>query len=145
MPYSRLFYHFVWATKERLPLITEHNRESLYAAVTAKVKEFRGLCYALNGTSNHVHLVVSLPPAVSLAAFVGQVKGNASHLVSRLGEGQNLFAWQAEYGVVSVSESHLSTVTRYVQRQQHYHANDTTDVRLENCGDGKADKALCAK
>jgi putative transposase len=134
MPYSRLFYHFVWATKERFPLITERNQEPLYAAITAKVKEFKGLCYALNGTSDHVHLVVSLPPIVSLTTFVGQVKGSSSHLVSRLEAGQNHFAWQAEYGVVSVSETHLPTIVRYVQQQQRHHAIDAIDMRLENCG-----------
>jgi putative transposase len=134
MPYSRLFYHFVWATKERFSLITEHNREPLYAAITAKVKEFKGLCYALDRTSDHVHLVVSLPPIVSLATFVGQVKGSASHLVSRLEKGQKHFAWQAEYGVVSISETHLPTVIRYVQQQQRHHAAGTIDTRLENCG-----------
>jgi len=134
MPYSRLFYHFVCATKERLPLITESNQERLYAIIAVKVKELRGVLYAVNGMADHVHLVVALPPSGSLAKFVGQVKGSSSHLGSRLEVGSTLFAWQAEYGVVSVSETHLSTVVRYVQQQQRHHVTETIDVRLENCG-----------
>ncbi len=62
MPYCRLFYHFVWATKDRLPLITESNRDPLYAAIAAKVKELKGTTYALNGMDDHVHLVATVPP-----------------------------------------------------------------------------------
>jgi putative transposase len=101
--------------------------------IAAKVKELRGMLYAVNGMADHVHLVVTLPPSRSLATFVGQIKGSSSHLGSRL-EANPLFAWQSEYGVVSVSETHLSTVVRYVQQQQHHHTASTIDMRLENCG-----------
>jgi putative transposase len=133
MPYCRLFYHFVWATKGRLSLIAEANRESLYAAIAAKVRELKGTVYALNGTADHVHLVATVPPSLPLATFIGQIKGNSSHVASRLSNGRTPFAWQTEYGVISVSESHLPTVVRYVRLQQQHHAADTLNQRLESC------------
>jgi putative transposase len=133
MPYSRLFYHFVWATKERAPLITEDNRESLYAVISAKVEEFKGVVHAINGTADHVHLVVTLPPTLSLARFIGQVKGSSSHLASRLAKDGGAFTWQSEYGVVSLSESYLPTVVRYVHLQQQHHAANTLNRALETC------------
>jgi putative transposase len=134
MPYSRLFYHLVWATKERLPLINANNREPIYASIHAKAGQLKGIVHALSGTADHVHLVVTVPPNLPLALFIGQVKGNSSHLASRLGTTDGAFAWQSEYGVVSVSEAHLSIVVRYVQRQEHHHAEKTLNATLENCG-----------
>jgi putative transposase len=134
MPYCRLFYHFVWATKERLLLVTEFNREPLYAAIGAKVKELKGIVYALNGTDDHVHLVATVPPSLPLATFIGQIKGSSSHVASRLSNDSATFAWQAEYGAVSVSESHLPTVVHYVRSQQHRHAENTLNQKLESCG-----------
>ena len=134
MPFSRLFYHVVWATKERLPLINASNREPLYADIHAKVQQLKGIVHALNGMADHVHLVVTVPPNLSLATFIGQVKGRSSHLASRLGNPASAFAWQAEYGVVSVSESHLPIVVRYVQRQHQHHAEKTLNATLENYG-----------
>jgi len=129
MPYSRLFYHFIWATKNRLPLITDENQPSIYAAIRAKATDLGGISHALNGLSDHVHLVVTVPPKISLAEFIGQVKGNSSHLAGRLNN--EPFAWQAEYGVLSVSESHLSVVVKYVVEQQQRHAQNKLNEQLE--------------
>lgn len=133
MPYSRLFYHFVWATHERLPLIVQANREALYAAMRAKVTALSGITHALNGLSDHAHLVVTVPPKIALATFIGQVKGSSSHLASHLNA--EAFAWQNEYGVLSVSESHLPAVVRYVVEQQKRHAENRLNARLEQWGD----------
>jgi len=68
-----------------------------------------------------------------LATFVGQIKGNSSHVASRLSNGSVTFAWQAEYGAVSVSESHLPAVVRYVRLQQRHHTVNTLNQKLESC------------
>lgn len=113
-----------------MPLITAHNREQLFRAMIAKVQELRGIVHALNAMPDHVHLVVTVPPSLSLAAFIGQVKGSASHLAARLPNAEP-FAWQAEYGVLSVSERHLPTVVQYVAEQQRHHAQHTLNTMLE--------------
>ena len=130
MPYTRLFYHFVWATHERLPLIIPANRDHIYRAIHSKAQELRGIVHALGGMSDHVHLVATVPPAIALSTFIGQVKGNASHLAGRL-PGAEPFAWQAEYGVLTISERHLPLVARSVAEQQRHHADNSLDQRLE--------------
>lgn len=130
MPYYRLFYHFVWTTKHRLPLITDHNREALYRAIMAKTKQLDGIPHALNGMEDHVHLVVTLPPTLALAEFIGQIKGSSSFVASRQANGE-AFGWQTEYGVLSVSESHLPYVIEYVKNQQTHHSQNSLDTKLE--------------
>ena len=134
MPRTRLFYHFVWGTKERLPLITDVNRQTIYGAISAKAKEMDGIVHALNGMSEHVHLVATVPPKLSLADFVGQVKGNSSHLATHLHTpfSDKTFAWQSEYGVTTVSESHLPVVVGYVVNQQKHHAENSLNDKLED-------------
>jgi putative transposase len=69
---------------------------------------------------------------MSVAKFVGEVKGCSSHLASRLIEGYlEPFAWQIEYGVLSVSEFHLPVVVRYVVNQRKHHAEGSLNARLE--------------
>ncbi len=132
MAWYRLFYHFVWGTKGRLPSITEANQEPIYKAIQAKIAELNGIVHALNGMPDHVHLVASIPPTLALSAVMGQVKGVSSHLASRLPGGDPDFAWQNEYGVLSVSESHLPTIVNYVEHQQEHHNAQTLDSRLES-------------
>ena len=133
MPYHKIYYHFIWATKQRLLLINPANQEPLYAAIRAKALEQHAIVYALNGLADHVHLVVALPPTATVATFIGQVKGASSHMIAHLYQDadQPVFAWQQEYGVVSLSESHLSTIITYVEEQQQRHALNRLDTRLE--------------
>jgi REP element-mobilizing transposase RayT len=130
----RLFYHFVWATKNRLPLITEGNRAPLYAEMVAKAAGLGGIVHALNGMPDHMHLVATVPPKVSLSKFMAEVKGASSHLATHLHTpySDQSFKWQESYGVLSVSESHLSYVVSYVENQQQHHAEGgELDDRLE--------------
>jgi REP-associated tyrosine transposase len=131
MPFYRLFYHFVWTTKNRLPLITPDNQEPIYGSIRAKTQELNGIVHALNSMPDHVHLLVTIPPTIALAEFMRQVKGSSSHLASHLPSAQDPFAWQSEYGVLSISESHLPAVVRYVECQQQHHADQSLDQRLE--------------
>ncbi len=134
MAYYRLFYHIVWATKDRLPLITAHNQALIHGAISTKVAGLGGIVHALNSMPDHVHLVATVPPKLALATVIGQIKGVSSYLASRVGGSETPFAWQAEYGVVTIGERSLPTVIRYVRRQQQHHAANTLLPALEQAG-----------
>ena len=136
MPYVRLFYHFVWTTKGRLPLLRERTRTAIYGAMTTKITDLGGIVYALDGMPDHVHLVVTIPPRHSLSTFIGQTKGSSSHIANYLADGavDLPFAWQSEYGVLSLSERHLPLVVSYVQNQAEHHATHRLNATLENDG-----------
>src|SRR5438874_208821 len=123
MPYSRLFYHFIWATKRRLPLIDATNHTIIYDTIVKKVEKVNGIVHALNGMEDHLHLVATIPPTLAISKFIGQIKGSSSFAASKLTG--NEFEWQAEYGVLTVSESHLPTVINYVKLQQQQHRYKT--------------------
>lgn len=121
MPYHQLFYHIVWSTYERLPLINDRNRAAIHRVISDKAKRLGGAVYAINSVTDHIHLVISLPPTQSLSACIGQLKGCSSHLASRLGHTTEPFRWQAEYGVVSLGKRQLAQVVGYVEDQQQHH------------------------
>ena len=131
MPYWRLFYHFVWGTKNREPLIEHEWEESLHNAIAAKATELGGLVHAVGGIDDHAHLVVSVPPKIALSTFIGQVKGNSSHFVNHVLDIDFHFAWQAEYGVVSFGGKMLDLVVRYTKNQRKHHMDGTTIAMLE--------------
>ena len=134
MPFSRLFYHVVWTTKQRLPLIDEVNRDPIFAAITAKAHELKGIVHAINAMEDHIHVLVSIPPSMAISSFVGQVKGSSSYVANRHMSADQVFAWQSEYGVVSVSERHVEVVRAYIDRQQEHHAVGRLNATLESFG-----------
>lgn len=131
MPFYQLFYHFVWSTKNRLPLITPKAEPLIYEFLRTKAVGLGGIVFALNGTADHIHLVGSVPPKISLATFIGQVKGVASTKFNQSEANHTRFAWQEEYGVFSFDGKRLPNYIAYVERQKEHHANNTTIPILE--------------
>ena len=132
MPYWRLFYHFVWGTKNGEPLVAPRWEDSLHNVIAAKVVSLEAMVYAVGGVENHVHLVVSVPPKLALSTFIGQVKGHSSHWANHEIKLDGPFAWQAEYGVVSFGGNHLDMVVRYAKNQRKHHSKGTTIPVLES-------------
>ena len=131
MPYWRLFYHFVWGTKNGDPMISPTWENSLHNVIAAKASELGALVHAVGGIENHVHLVASVPPRIALSTFVGQVKGTSSHFVNHELAPDATFAWQEEYGVVSFGGKQLDMVVRYVKNQRRHHDEGTNVPMLE--------------
>lgn len=113
-------------------MITDQNRDAIYAAIRTKVEALNGIVHALNGMEDHIHLLATVPPSLELAAFMKQIKGSTSHLASRLTDDYDPFHWQADYGVHTVSESHVPHIINYIRNQQQHHADRTIDPRLES-------------
>jgi putative transposase len=135
MPFWRLYYHIVWATYNREPLIVPELEQELYSYLTGKVVALESILHAIGGTSDHIHVVVSVPPKVALSAFIGTLKGSSSHHVNHLPGAAGNFGWQDEYGVVSFAERHLPQVIRYVQRQKEHHQTGRLWGLLERVGE----------
>ena len=74
MPYWKLYYHFIWATKRREPLILSDFEADLYSIIATKVKDSGAIVHAISEMEEHIHLAVSVPPKIALATFIGEVK-----------------------------------------------------------------------
>jgi putative transposase len=79
MPFWRIYYHLVWATQDRQPFITSALEPHLFAYLVRKATEQDAYVYAIDGWSDHIHLIVSIPPKVAVADFVKRLKGASAH------------------------------------------------------------------
>jgi putative transposase len=134
MPYWRLFYHIVWSTKNRLPLIEDRFVGQLHQAMAAKAIELAAIVHAVGGIEDHIHLAVSIPPSLALSQFIGQVKGNSSHFVNYVIKSVHEFKWQEEYGILSFGEKDLPFIVKYIHNQKEHHQRGTTLDYLEDVG-----------
>jgi putative transposase len=136
MPYWRLFYHVVWATKGREPMIDDAAARVIERSIRTKSRDLGGIVHAFGWMPDHVHVAVSIPPNTAIGTFVGQLKGSSSHAANQDVSREASFSWQAEYGVKSFGERNLPDVVAYVQNQPERHAAQTTWDRLERITDG---------
>lgn len=131
MTFWRLYYHLVWATKDRLPLIEPAIEERLYGYIIRKAMELEVKIYAVNGTSDHIHLIAAIPPKLAVAETVKHFKGASAHDLNLAGGMNGAFVWQRGYGVLSVGERQKPIAIAYVQAQKQHHAQNTTYAFLE--------------
>ncbi len=119
MSYTNLLYHIVYATKGRAPLITKALRPRLHEYLGGTVRGLDGVAFEVNGTSDHVHLLVRIKPVISVSEFMSKLKSSSSHWAKR--QTQDRFAWQARYSGFTVSESQVDRVRHYIRNQEKHH------------------------
>jgi putative transposase len=114
--YWRLYYHLVWGTKFRMPLIDEERDVLIRRSITDTCREREIVLHGLGTMPDHVHVVVSIPPRYAIADVVKVFKGASSKLIShvQLPTSLEAFGWQREYGVLSFGGRQLQKVMDYV-------------------------------
>lgn len=132
-PYTQLYLHCVWATWDRLPLITPDVEPRLYAAVAAKCRELKCVPLTIGGVEDHVHLVLRLHTTVPVARLLKEVKGSSSHLVTHEIAPGRFFKWQGAYGAFTFAKADLARVKAYVEQQKEHHAADSLWGEWEWC------------
>jgi putative transposase len=118
--YARNYVHLIFGTKDRRPWIREADR--MHAYIIGIAKEFAIDVIAIGGTDDHVHILMTLAPKISVAHAVRVLKANSSKWMNETG---HLFAWQQGYGVFSVSASNVHAVSAYIARQIEHHRTRT--------------------
>jgi putative transposase len=116
---GNILLHFIFSTQGRRPLIKEDFRADLFAYIGGIVREMEGTALIVNGTADHVHMLMRIRPAQSPAEIARVVKTNSSRWVHEKWDRE--FAWQTGYGVFSVSESNVAAVTKYIAGQEEHH------------------------
>ncbi len=60
--YTNLIYHLVYSTKDRRPLITENRQSRLYDYIGGMIRKRGGICLAIGGMDDHIHILTKLRP-----------------------------------------------------------------------------------
>ena len=127
-------YHIVFTPKYRRKIIYNQYRESLREIIKLLCK-YKGV-EILEGhlMPDHVHLVLSIPPKLSVYAFMGYLKGkNALMMFERHANLKYKFGnrkFQAEGYYVSTVGLNEATVRKYVREQEmHDQAVDKLSVK----------------
>ena len=119
--YTNVLLHVVFSTKDRMPMIKEPMKSRLFAYLGGIVREQGGKALAINGTDDHVHMLLSIPATVSIADMMRLVKTLSSKWVHETFPDKSKSAWQPGYGAFSVSHSNIPAVSEYIQTQEQHH------------------------
>jgi len=125
-----LLVHLVFSTKNRADLITPDIETDLFAYISGILANHESRCLAAGGTTNHVHLLVSLSKNIALSATVGELKKSSSKWMKTKGAQFRNFGWQDGYAAFSVSQSNVAALKRYIARQKEHHQRRSFESEL---------------
>jgi putative transposase len=101
--FTNLLFHVIFGTKGHDPSIDADLRGALHAYVGGIVGEFKGIALSVNGTADHLHALIKIPPTMAIAEALRLIKTNSSKWAHE--KGARNFSWQSGYAAFSVSES----------------------------------------
>ena len=128
-----LKYHVVFCTKYRYRVLT--------GQIAIRARELiREVCAAnyidiISGglSPDHIHLLLSIPPRLSLSKVVQYIKGKSSRKLMQEFEvlrkrywGHHL--WARGYFAVTVGNVNTGTVQRYIEEQEAPHKKDNFNI-----------------
>ena len=134
MPYCQLYYHLVWTTRDRIPLLTPAAEPPILDYLRWRAVGLGAAVFALSGAADHVHFVATIPPRLAVAAFIAQVQSSAASRFNRRAPEEPL-AWADDYGALTFDGKRLPYVIAYVERQKEHHAAGTIIPVLERVDD----------
>ena len=134
-PYTQLYLHMIWATWDRLPLLTDDIEQRVYAAIAAKCKAMKCVPLAINGVEDHLHLLMRFHTTVAVAKIAKEVKGASSHLVTHEIKPGEFFKWQGGYSAFTIRKSDVAVVQAYIENQKQHHADNDLRTAWELSGD----------
>jgi len=114
-------YHLIFCPKYRRPVLIGAIKDALEQFLIQKQDEYGFHLIEYEIMSDHVHLLIEIPPTVGIYSVVSKIKGGSSRalrdmfteLKSRLPS-----LWTRSYFVASVGTVTLETVKKYIEEQR---------------------------
>jgi REP element-mobilizing transposase RayT len=141
MPFIKVYIHFVWSTKNRIPFLNNKElRVKVWNHIKENAREKGVFIDFISGYSDHCHCLISLGSDQTIQKTIQLIKGESSFWINKenlidesvLNKYDSNFGWQDEYFAISVSESMLDKVRDYIKNQEIHHQNKSFQDEYED-------------
>jgi REP element-mobilizing transposase RayT len=119
--YYNLYTHFIFITQNRIPYITEKNRDRIGKYIAGVINNSYSKLYSIYANPEHIHFLVSHSPRLPEEALATILADSSSKFINANKLTQGLFGWQASASAFSVSKSEIDKVCKYILNQPEHH------------------------
>ncbi len=123
--YTQIYIHFVFAVRNRLGIIQTHWRDDLYKYITGTIRNKGHKLLTIGGTSDHIHILVSMSPSQSPSDLMADVKRSSSLWINENRLVMGKFSWQEGFGAFSYAKSQIENIANYIDTQDQHHKKRT--------------------
>ena len=118
---SSVLIHLFFSTKNRDPFITPAIETEPHPYMATIFRELESPSLAIDGTTDHAHILFSMARVVTIADIVEEVKTSTSKWIKTRGREFRNFHWQRGYGAFSIGQSNVASLKRYIRGQKEHH------------------------
>jgi REP element-mobilizing transposase RayT len=118
--YCCSLYHCVFSTKERRKTILPEIQTRLWPYMGDIAREHQMKALGIGGMEDHVHILLSLPSSLPIAAAMREIKSASSRWVSET-SAIEAFEWQEGYGAFSIGWAQVDATLAYIAGQKEHH------------------------
>ena len=123
--YSQIYIQIVFAVQDRNSLIKAEWEERLHQYITGFIRNNNQKPIAINGTSNHIHILIGMSPTCCLSDLVRELKKASNSFINENRFSRYRFRWQEGFGAFSYSRSQINNVFNYIMNQKQHHLKKT--------------------
>jgi REP element-mobilizing transposase RayT len=130
--FRQIYYHIIFSTKYRKPVLNEQYEEELYKYIWGIVKNKSCKLYRINGMPDHIHLFTDLHPSICLSDFVKDIKVASNLWMKQSGLFPDFEEWQSGYGAFTYSEREKDKIINYIKNQKEHHKKEDFEAEYKN-------------
>ena len=101
--FTQIPYHVVFATKDRLPALSDARRNDLFMYMSGVIKHSGCRTVWIGGVKDHIHILSSLHATIAISEFVKSIKVATSIWIKENSIFRNFTGWQEGYGAFTHS------------------------------------------
>jgi REP element-mobilizing transposase RayT len=123
--FTQIYYHIVFSTKYREPVLAADRREELFRYIWGIIRNKNSHLYRINAVEDHLHILSSLHPSVALSDFIKDIKVASHGWVKENHIFPQFNGWQEGYGAFTASHTEKDGLIEYIKNQQELHRKES--------------------
>lgn len=127
MSYTQCIYHIIFRTYRSEKSIPESMERTLYGYILSYCRNHDIKLIRIGGMPDHLHMLVSLPPALAVAGFVNGVKTATSKWLRGSSDFPAFHGWASGYAAFSYGVEMVPVIKQYIMNQKVHHKSHTLE------------------
>ena len=119
--YTQILYQIVFGPWKNERTLSGNERRQLYDYIFGILRNKKCQLYRIGGTSDHIHILTHLHPAIALSSLVKDIKTASSVFI----KDKNLFPhfskWQDGYAAFTYCNHEKTRLIQYIKNQEEHH------------------------
>jgi REP element-mobilizing transposase RayT len=119
--FRKILYHIILTPYKREKVLTGENRIRLYKYISTVSNNWGCQIFAINGISDHIHLLVYIRPDISISDYIKKIKVSSSKFIKKEKLFPYFVKWAVGYSIFTCCVSIQEIVKNYILNQEMHH------------------------